>query len=221
MLAPAPQAPLSWAALTAFPGQADAYLKDHFGLRQTMIHTQRDLSHPVLYGNEIGAHRPRRPHVLSWPGHGASERRARPARPEGRRCGRHAGRDARRARPARRKPAGRRRAEFLDHLPGRSSALGAEGRKENRVRSLSRRSCGARDQDGRPEAGDGEGPRGRRGLSHARHPLDRALGGARVQRHRRGRRSSGLAARSRDVDSGRQPSARAATSHGSSGSRTR
>jgi alginate O-acetyltransferase complex protein AlgJ len=52
MLAPAPEAPLSWDALRAFPGQADAYLKDHFGLRQTMIHTHRDLSHPVLYGNE-------------------------------------------------------------------------------------------------------------------------------------------------------------------------
>jgi hypothetical protein len=52
MLAPTPQAPLGWDALTAFPGEADAYLKDHFGLRQTMIHTHRDLSHPVLYGNE-------------------------------------------------------------------------------------------------------------------------------------------------------------------------
>ncbi len=52
MLASAPRAPLSWDALVAFPGAADAYLKDHFGLRQTMIHTQRDLSHPVVYGNE-------------------------------------------------------------------------------------------------------------------------------------------------------------------------
>jgi alginate O-acetyltransferase complex protein AlgJ len=52
LLAPAPEAPLSLAALRAFPGQADAYLKDHFGLRQTMIHTHRDLSHPLLYGNE-------------------------------------------------------------------------------------------------------------------------------------------------------------------------
>ncbi len=52
LLASTPQAPLSLDALIAFPGEADAYLKDHFGLRQTMIHTQRDLSHPVLYGNE-------------------------------------------------------------------------------------------------------------------------------------------------------------------------
>src|SRR5208282_3486753 len=52
MLAPAPQAPRSWEALRALPGQVDAYLKDHFGLRQMMIRTHRDLSHPVLYGNE-------------------------------------------------------------------------------------------------------------------------------------------------------------------------
>jgi alginate O-acetyltransferase complex protein AlgJ len=52
LLAPAPEAPMSFEALRAFPGQADAFLKDHFGLRETMIHTHRDLSHPVLYGNE-------------------------------------------------------------------------------------------------------------------------------------------------------------------------
>jgi len=52
LLAPVPDAPLSLAALRAFPGEADVYLKDHFGLRQTMIHTHRDLSHPLLYGNE-------------------------------------------------------------------------------------------------------------------------------------------------------------------------
>src|SRR5271166_3948251 len=52
MLAPAPQAPRSWEAFRALPGQVDAYLKDHFGLRQTMIRAHRDLSHPVVYGNE-------------------------------------------------------------------------------------------------------------------------------------------------------------------------
>jgi alginate O-acetyltransferase complex protein AlgJ len=52
LLTPAPEAPRSFAELSAFPGEVDAYLKDHFGLRQTMIHTHRDLSHPVLYGNE-------------------------------------------------------------------------------------------------------------------------------------------------------------------------
>jgi hypothetical protein len=52
LLASAPEAPRSLEALAAFPSQAEAYLKDHFGLRETMIHTHRDLSHPVLYGNE-------------------------------------------------------------------------------------------------------------------------------------------------------------------------
>src|SRR5271169_5944330 len=52
LLASPPEAPRSLQALSAFPGQADAYLKDHFGLRQTMIRTHRDLSHPVLYGDE-------------------------------------------------------------------------------------------------------------------------------------------------------------------------
>src|SRR5271163_2993111 len=52
MLAPAPQPPRSWEALRALPAQIDAYLRDHFGLRQTMIRTHRDLSHPVVYGSE-------------------------------------------------------------------------------------------------------------------------------------------------------------------------
>src|SRR5580704_15443747 len=52
LLTPAPEAPRSLAALRAFPGEVDAYLKDHFGLRQTMIRAHRDLSHPLLYGNE-------------------------------------------------------------------------------------------------------------------------------------------------------------------------
>jgi hypothetical protein len=52
VLAPAPEAPRSLEALRALPSQVDAYLKDHFGLRQTMIRTHRDLSHPVVYGNE-------------------------------------------------------------------------------------------------------------------------------------------------------------------------
>src|SRR5579863_8628258 len=48
----APDAPRDWRDLRAFPGEVDAYLKDHFGLRQAMIHLHQDLSHPVLYGNE-------------------------------------------------------------------------------------------------------------------------------------------------------------------------
>ena len=36
---PAPPAPESLARYAAFPGQVDAYLKDHFGLRHAMIRT--------------------------------------------------------------------------------------------------------------------------------------------------------------------------------------
>jgi hypothetical protein len=36
-MAPAPEWPRSWNGLIALPGQVDAYLKDHFGFRQTMV----------------------------------------------------------------------------------------------------------------------------------------------------------------------------------------
>jgi alginate O-acetyltransferase complex protein AlgJ len=45
--APVPNRPRSWNGLIALPGQVDAYLKDHFGFRQTMVHTL-----PFLFGNE-------------------------------------------------------------------------------------------------------------------------------------------------------------------------
>jgi hypothetical protein len=51
-LAPTPTAPDSWEGLRALPKEVDAYLQDHFGLRERMIRTHRDLSHPVLLGNE-------------------------------------------------------------------------------------------------------------------------------------------------------------------------
>jgi alginate O-acetyltransferase complex protein AlgJ len=48
--APAPVLPKNMEAMLAFPEQADAYLKDHFGLRQRMIRLHRDLTRPVLLG---------------------------------------------------------------------------------------------------------------------------------------------------------------------------
>jgi alginate O-acetyltransferase complex protein AlgJ len=45
--APVPEWPRSWNRLIALPGQVDAYLKDHFGFRQTMVRTL-----PFLLGNE-------------------------------------------------------------------------------------------------------------------------------------------------------------------------
>ena len=47
-LAPTPDSPADLAGLAALPGQIDAYVKDHFGLRHAMIKLHKDLSHPVL-----------------------------------------------------------------------------------------------------------------------------------------------------------------------------
>ena len=126
MLASTPQAPLSWDALIGVSGRGRRLAQGSFRPpADDDPHPTRPVPPRALRQRE-GPHRPRRPDVLSRPGHGASERRARSARPEGGRCGRHAGRDARRARPARRKPAGGGGAQFLDNLPGRPSALGAK-----------------------------------------------------------------------------------------------
>ncbi len=47
-LAPAPQIPESSAAWLALPKQIDAYLRDHFGLRHTLIRAHKDLTKPML-----------------------------------------------------------------------------------------------------------------------------------------------------------------------------
>src|SRR5271167_4400115 len=46
--ATSPTAPESLAGWSAFPGQVDAYLKDHFGLRHAMIRLHKDLTQPML-----------------------------------------------------------------------------------------------------------------------------------------------------------------------------
>src|SRR5271166_1120327 len=52
--ATSPTAPESLAGYAAFPGQVDAYLKDHFGLRHAMIRLHKDLAKPVLFkGNNV------------------------------------------------------------------------------------------------------------------------------------------------------------------------
>jgi hypothetical protein len=51
---PAPVPPRDLRALIAFPEQVDAYLRDHFGVRQKMIRLHKDLTKPVLFqGNEF------------------------------------------------------------------------------------------------------------------------------------------------------------------------
>ena len=45
-LAPAPQMPWSSAAWLGLPREIDAYLRDHFGLRQVLIRAHKDLTKP-------------------------------------------------------------------------------------------------------------------------------------------------------------------------------
>ena len=52
-LAPAPRMPGSSAGWLALPGQVDAYLRDHFGLREALITAHRELTKPMLgFGND-------------------------------------------------------------------------------------------------------------------------------------------------------------------------
>ncbi len=63
-------------SLAALPGQIDAFLKDHFGLRHAMIQLHHDLTKPMLGFRRRNCRRPRRPPVLSRRRYGAAERRA-------------------------------------------------------------------------------------------------------------------------------------------------
>jgi hypothetical protein len=52
-LAPVPRLPATGADWLALPAAIDAYLKDHFGLRQTLITAHRELTKPMLgFGND-------------------------------------------------------------------------------------------------------------------------------------------------------------------------
>ena len=52
-LAPAPGMPESSAGWLALPREVDAYLRDHFGLRQALIRAHKDLTKPMLgFGND-------------------------------------------------------------------------------------------------------------------------------------------------------------------------
>ena len=52
-LAPAPRAPADLAGWLALPAAVDAYLQDHFGLRQALIRAHTDLTKPLLgLGND-------------------------------------------------------------------------------------------------------------------------------------------------------------------------
>src|SRR5271166_6848804 len=47
-LAPAPRQPVLAKDWLALPNEIDAYLKDHFGLRQALIRAHKDLTKPIL-----------------------------------------------------------------------------------------------------------------------------------------------------------------------------
>src|SRR5580692_3180903 len=52
-LAPSPRLPTTEASWLALPAAVDAYLKDHFGLRQMLITAHRELTKPMLgFGND-------------------------------------------------------------------------------------------------------------------------------------------------------------------------
>src|ERR1700729_1692997 len=52
-LARAPRLPTTGSSWLALPAAVDAYLKDHFGLRQTLITAHRELTKPMLgFGND-------------------------------------------------------------------------------------------------------------------------------------------------------------------------
>src|SRR5208282_107538 len=52
-LAPAPKTPVDRGDWLILPKQIDAYLQDHFGFRQVMIRTHKDLTKPLLgVGND-------------------------------------------------------------------------------------------------------------------------------------------------------------------------
>ena len=52
-LTPIPRAPANRREWFAFPKEVDAYLQDHFGLRQAMIRTFEDTTRPLSFGNAI------------------------------------------------------------------------------------------------------------------------------------------------------------------------
>jgi len=52
-LAPAPRPPASGADWLSLPKETDAYLRDHFGLRQALIRAHKDITRPLLgLGND-------------------------------------------------------------------------------------------------------------------------------------------------------------------------
>ena len=157
-LAPAPRMPGSSAGWLALPGQVDAYLRDHFGLRAGADHGASGADQTdARLRQRFGAGRARRALLLSWRQRGASERRPSRPRPGGRRHCRPARGHEWRSRAARDPLPGRLAPERRDRLSGRPAGLGAEGGQVDRVRPFCRWARGQRRQDRRFAAGHGRG----------------------------------------------------------------
>ena len=135
--ATSPTAPKSLAGYAAFPGQVDAYLKDHFGLRHAMIRLHKDLAKPVLfkgnnvvvYGDDGRMFALGDDMVLQSAGQLLrAERVAETAE--------YARRHERRPHPARHEIPGRSAAEFVDDLSGRPAEMGQNPGKRTEYDAL-------------------------------------------------------------------------------------
>ncbi len=172
-LTPAPEAPASRDAWLGLPKAIDAYLRDHFGLRQVLIRAHKDVTRPLLgLGNDsvlIG-----RDGRMFYLGE-ETVRQSAGLLVRDRRLADTADMLARmneelRARGIRFLVAPA--AERGDDLPGRPAALGAKSRQADRIRPHSRKSGGEGRSGRRSAAGGQAGACGRSGLLHARYALD-------------------------------------------------
>ena len=144
-LAPAPRLPTTGASWLALPAAVDAYLKDHFGLRQTLITAHRELTKPMLgFGNNsVLVGRDGRMFFLGEQTR-ASERGSSCSRPGGRRdCG-HARAHERAIFRRGESASWSLAAQRGDRLPGRPASLGAKRGQADRVRPASRGARGQR-----------------------------------------------------------------------------
>ncbi len=196
--APPPQPPESFAALLSLPSEIDAYLKDRFGLRRVLIRAHKDLTRPV-FGPRGGPVLIGRDGRMFYLGDEMVRQSAGLVLRDQKVS------DVVDLLGQMKAELARRGVRLLVATPPNSSTIyqddlpvWAQNRGRTTEYDLLLQSLADRgDKNCRPEAGgDRRANRGKR-LSNARHPLDRPRRDGGLQRHRRGRRPSRLAARSR------------------------
>ena len=172
-LAPAPKAPGDGDDWLALPRETDAYLRDHFGLREVLIRAHKDVTRPLLgFGNDL---------VLI----GRDGRMFYLGEETVRQSAGLLVRDQRVAdavdmlvrmneelQRAGNSLPGRSAAQRGDNLSRRPASLGAKSGPADRVRPHSRESRGEGRPGRRSAAGSRESARRRSGLLHARYALD-------------------------------------------------